>query len=116
MAVLERYRSFDGINFLLKEVDGDWIAGFEDFPWHTHGDILYAWGYRGTPSEAARAFVDDILQSRRPFVIWRVNGDIRDFDVPYELDLEELKEDCAKYGVPGETFEARYWNGQPAER
>lgn len=112
------YRTTSLARGLLKLVvdltGGDWTIGFEGYACHTHGDILYAWGYPGAPAEATRAFVDDIIGSRRPIVVWRINGQIRDVDFPLELDLNALRDakrkSLAKYGEPGETFEVRYWD------
>ena len=115
MATIERHQSPDGQFALLVDcTDGDWTIGFEGFSFHTHGDILSAWGYEGSPEQATRSFVADIIASRRSIVIWRVNGKIRDFDVPVDLNSEELAADLKKYGSAGETVEARYWDGRPA--
>ena len=115
MAIVERHQSPDRQLTLLVDLTGDdWTVGFDGFPYHTHGDILAGTGYAGTPEQATRAFVADILASRRPIVIWRVNGKIRDLDVPQELNSAELDADVARYGFAGETWEARYWDGRPA--
>jgi hypothetical protein len=115
MTLVESHQSPDGLLKLLVDcTDNDWTIGFEGAPFHTHGDILSAWGYDGSPEQATKAFVTDIIQSRRPIVIWRVDGKVRDFDVPVHLNHEELAADLATYGYPGETVEARYWNGRQA--
>lgn len=118
MAIVERHKSPNGLPDLIVDVDGeDWSIGFDGYPWHTHGDILDAYGYRGSPQEATRQFVDDILASRRPIVVWRIDGSIADFDVPVEREVdrraiaEEIRK-FRKYGPPGETAEICYWNGQ----
>jgi hypothetical protein len=115
MALVERHKSPDGLLELVVDLtDGDWTIGFAGYPFHTHGDILVAWGYEGPPQAVTRMFVDDIISSRRPIVVWRKNGTIRDFDVPPVLDRKRLAENIAKYGSPDESVEARYWNGQQA--
>ena len=113
MAIIERYQSQDRQLTLLVDLTGDdWTVGFDGSGWHTHGDILAATEYAGTPEQAARAFVADILESRLPIVISRVNGEIRDMSVRHEFDPVKLDQDIAKYGFPGETWEARYWDGR----
>lgn len=115
--IIEQHESPDGeLKLVIDFSDGDWTIGFDGYPYHTHGDIHSWLGYQGSPKEATRAFVNDILQSRRPIVIWRVNGRIRDCDVPDEIDWESLDNGLAKYGLPGETFEVRFWNEQPVAR
>lgn len=75
MAIVERHTSPDG---LLQQIvdhadDGDWSVGFENFAWHTHGDILTS-EYGGTPESAVRACVNDIIAYRRVIVISRLDG------------------------------------------
>jgi hypothetical protein len=113
MTIIERHQSLDRQLALLVGLTGDdWTIGFDGFPYHTHGDILAQTEYGGTPEQATRSFVADIIESRRPIVIWRVNGKIRDFHVSHKFDRAELEANIAKYGFPGETFEARYWDGR----
>lgn len=113
MAIIERHQSPDHqLTLVVELADGDWTIGFEGFPFHTHGDILARTEYPGTPEQATQEFVAEILQSRRPVVIFRVNGKIRDFGVPEKFDRARLQSDIAKYGLAGETFEARYWDGR----
>lgn len=113
MAIVERHES-PGLQLTLfvDLTDGDWTIGFEGFPYHTHGDILSETEYAGTPEQATRAFVKEIVESLRPIVIWRVDGRIRDLSMPHKLDRSQLQANLDKYGLPGETFELRYWNGQ----
>lgn len=73
MATVERQKSSNELPDLIVDVDReDWTVGFDRCAWHTHGDILYAWGYLGSPAEATRKFVDDILESRRQITVWRM--------------------------------------------
>jgi hypothetical protein len=111
MAIIERHTSPDGLLRLIvdRADDGDWTVGFDGFGWHTHGDILDWSGYAGTPEERVRAFVDDVIASRRVIVISRVNGVIRDAWM-----TDEPSRDESKYAEPNETIEKRLWNGQPA--
>src|SRR5438874_1787727 len=79
MAIIERHTSPDGSLILLVDsTAGDWGVGFDGYAWHTHGDVLNAWGYDGTPEARTRAFVDDIMQSRRVIVVVRVDGKVSD--------------------------------------
>jgi hypothetical protein len=54
--------------------------------------------------------------SRRPIVVRRINGEIRDAEFPIEVDCRTLRDalgrSLAKYGEPGETFEVRYWDNR----
>ena len=111
MAIIERHLSPDGLLHLVvdRADDGDWSVGFEGFAWHTHGDILEWSGYDGTPEDRVRAFVDDIIASRRVIVISRVDGKVRDAWVTDDPTHNELK-----YAEPNETIEKRLWNGQLA--
>jgi hypothetical protein len=113
MAIVERYESPDRqLTLVVDLTSDDWTVGFDGFPYHTHGDILAQTEYAGNPELATRSFVTDILKSRRPIIIWRVNGKIRDLAVPQEFCRAELEANVTKHGFPGETFEARYWDGR----
>ena len=115
MAITERHTSPDMLLVLIVDVTaGDWTIGFEGGPWHTHGDILDACGYDGPPAAGMRAFVDDILQSRRAIAVVRVDGRICDIVVPDDPDGRQWKERSRKYARPNETVELRYWDGKPA--
>jgi len=116
MAIVERHISPDGVLQLIVDLaaDGDWSIGFDGCEWHTHGDILASMHRAGTPEHATRSFVDDILQSRLPIVVWRVHGKIRDVRMFEELNPDELNAAIAEHGEAGETGEARYWDGRSA--
>lgn len=107
MAIVERHTSPDGLLHLIVDLadDGDWSVGFDEFEWHTHGDLL-TWEYGGLPEDAIRAFVDDILASRRVIVLSWLNGELRDVWVT-DASLSEETE----YASPKETIEKRLWNG-----
>jgi len=97
MASVERHISPDGVLQLIVDLaaDGDWSIGFDGCDWHTHGDILASMHRAGTPEhetpeQATRSFVDDILQSRLPIVVWRVHGKIRDVRMFEELNPVNL--------------------------
>jgi hypothetical protein len=114
MTIVERHKSPDQLMELLVDSTGrDWTIGFAGYPWHTHGDILNAWGYSGAPEAQTRAFVDDILGSRRVIIVVRMDGKISDIVVPDDLVDRPLSKSFGQHAAPGETFELRYWNGQP---
>ena len=99
---------------LVDSTDGDWTIGFEGFAWHTHGDILDAWGYDGSPEARTRAFVDDILQSRRAIAVVHMDGKVSDVVVPDDLVERPLMKSFGRYAATNEVTEFRYWNGRPA--
>ena len=109
MPIVERHTSPDGVLQLIVDVadDGDWQVGFEGFPWHTHGDLLAA-EYGGSPGSAVRAFVEDILASRRVIVVSRIDGKTQDVWV-----TDDPSQDDLKYACPSETIEKRFWNCRP---
>ena len=108
MAIVERHTSPDGLlELIIDFTDGDWSIGFDKFSWHTHGDTLHASGYTGTPEEATRQFVDDILSSRCVIVISRIDGTLRDVWVTDDPDHDEMK-----YAYENESIEKRFWNGE----
>ena len=74
MAIVERHTSPDSLLELVvdRADDGDWTIGLTGFAPHTHGDIL-TWQYGGTPESAVRAYIKDVLASRRVIVISRIN-------------------------------------------
>jgi hypothetical protein len=110
MAIVQRHTSPDGLLSLVVDVDdGDWALGFDGYGWHTHGDLLTA-EYGGWPESAVRAFVDDIIASRRRIAVSRVAGVVRD---AWVMDDRFPDGDLMKYAEPGETIEIRLWNGPP---
>jgi hypothetical protein len=110
MPIIEQHTTPDGlVIFYVDLTDGDWTIGFEGFPGHTHGDILAELN-GGTPEDAVRAYVDEVIGSQRVIVISRINGVLNDAWVADGPIDDALK----KYAYPNETFELRYWNGESA--
>jgi len=108
MAIVERHTSPDGLLVLIVDLtDGDWSIGFDKFAWHTHGNILHATRYDGTPEEATRQFVDDILSSRCVIVLSSIDGQLRDAWVTDDPDRDETK-----YAEENESIEKRFWSGE----
>jgi hypothetical protein len=112
MAIVERYESPDrAIRLVIDLTDGDWTIGFDGFAWHTHGDILEAWGYHGAPDKMVRAFVQDIISSRKEICVYRIDGRISDIAVPADYTDRPPAND--RYAPPNETMETRYWDDRP---
>jgi len=110
MKILEEHLSDDRLlTFKVVEENGDVILGFDEFPWHTHGDILASLSGLPVP-EAVRQFVDSILTDNVVLALRRVRGEIADV-YPAEDPHEEL-EDLRKYGVADESISFRYWSGR----
>lgn len=112
MEIPERHTSPDDSMVLIVEsVDNDFTIGFEGFSWHTHGDILDAWGYQGSPETRTQSFINDVLESRRAIAIVKVDGIVCDICIPEDLFDRPLSTYFNKYAPPNETTEFRYWNG-----
>lgn len=94
------------LRFLVRSPDGDITMGFDGFSWHTHGDILAALS-SGTPEEAARRFVADLLSNRLIIALSKADGRVR--DVWITDDPAEALRSCQG----GETIAFRLWNGMP---
>jgi hypothetical protein len=109
MAIVERHRSSDGLLELIVDFTaGDWSIGFDGVPSHTHGDIL-AGVEGGSPEDAVKAYVTEILSSKRVIVIRRTDGVVGDAWV-----ADGPVADLGKYARPSDNFELRFWNGEPA--
>lgn len=115
MAIIERHESPDRqLTLVIDVTDGDWTIGFDGFAWHTHGDILQAWGCDGSPESATRQFVDEILASRLEICVYRSEGKVTDVSIPGQYDDRPLQVVFAKYAPPNETMEVRYWDSRRA--
>jgi hypothetical protein len=118
MAIVERHTTLDGLLELIVDLtDGNWTIGFASgrvasgqFLGHTHGDILAEFN-GGSPESATRAYVDDVIMSRRVIVVSRIAGQVRDAWV--EDDNNEAGE-IAELD-PDKMIEKRFWNGKPAQ-
>jgi hypothetical protein len=108
MAIVERHTSPDGLLTLLvdRAEDGDWSVGFDRSAWHTHGDILML-EFGGTPASAVKAFVDEIVNSRRPIGVARLDGEFHEAWV-----ADNSSEDETRYAEKNVTIEKRFWNGR----
>src|SRR5690348_7189941 len=90
MAIVERHTSPDGLLHLIVDLaeDGDWSVGFEEFEWHTHGDLLVS-RYGGLPESALRAFIADVLASRYVIVLSWLDGKLRDVWITDDPGFDE---------------------------
>jgi hypothetical protein len=103
MAIIERYQSPDGLLKLLVDFTADdWSIGFAGVAGHTHGDILAA-VEGGSPESATKAYVKDILASKRMIVIRRINGNIHDAWI-----ADGPNDDLMKYAGPNETIKRAF--------
>ena len=103
--IVARHVSPDGILTLLTDVeDDDWMVGFEGTEWHTHGDLLMAYGH-SSPQLAVEAFVDEILKCTRVIAVERQNDAITGIWVTDD-PARELADS-------GKAVELRYWDGTP---
>lgn len=115
MAIVERHISPDrALTLIVDLTDGDWTFGLDGFPWHTHGNILKAYGRTESPQAATRLFVDELIHSRRPLVVYRIDGKMHEVTVPDDYVDRPLGKDFARYALAGETMEIRFWDGTPA--
>lgn len=96
-----RYTTPDG-QFTLLVVPADDLIGFEEYPWHTHGDFLRSVYQISSVSE----FLEALFSDRLVMAVSRIEGAIRDVRVTNDPESED--EGLAK----GETLELRYWSGR----
>jgi hypothetical protein len=108
MPIVATYTSPDGaLRFRVTKEHGDITLGFENFLWHTHGDLL-AWWYACPEEAAVKRFIEDLVQSRTMIAIARRDGRIVDIRVTDDPQAG------LRWKPYGETLEFRYWNGTAA--
>ncbi len=90
---------------VLQDEDGDTSLGFENYDWHTHGDILASTSGL-TEEKAIRQFVDDLLNNKPIIVVMKKENKI----VQVWITDDPIGE--LKYQQDDEVLEFRYWNGQ----
>lgn len=104
-----RYVSPDGqLRFVVMECeeDGLLLLGFDDYPWHTHDDLLVP-EYGATRAAAAENFVNMLLGDALVIAIDKVAGAVQNIYVTDD-PAEELR-----YAPEGATVEFRLWSGSP---
>lgn len=90
---------------VLQYEDGDTSLGFENFDYHTHGDILAS--ISGLNEERAiRQFVDDVLNDKQIIAVMKKENKI------VQVWITENPIDELKYQQDDEVLEFRYWSGQ----
>ena len=107
------YTSPDGqLKFIVVCPDGDWIMGFEGFPWHTHGSILAALSGQDDAT-ATEHCVIDLTSNISVIAMMRTSGKLTDVWITSDpaADLSS----CERYGEAGETIEFRRWDGTPVK-
>ena len=97
-----RYVTPDG-KFTLLVVPADDLIGFEQYPWHTHGDFL--------PSvyqiDSVSQFLEALFSDRLVMAVTRIGGTVRDVCISSDPANER------ELLTEGETIELRYWSGRP---
>jgi hypothetical protein len=79
--------------------------GFENYPWHTHADLLAA-TFGTSAAEAVRKFVDELLSDKAVVVISKINGEIADIWISDDPEGE------LRYCGDDEELVLRYWRGR----
>jgi hypothetical protein len=107
MNLKHKYISNDGQLTLLVYQDGDdWIIGFDDSEWHTHGNMLIP-EYGDSPAIAAENFIKAILEDKELIVITEFPN--RRSIISTTNDPESEK----RYKLSEETLTFRTWSGKP---
>jgi hypothetical protein len=102
MSDAARYVTPDG-KFTLLVVPADDLLGFEEFPWHTHGEFLASVYQVGS----VREFLEALLADRLVIAVSRTADTVHDVRVTPDpqAERESVRE--------GEKLELRYWSGRP---
>jgi hypothetical protein len=108
--IINKEVSQDGILTLIikRTDDADYLLGFENYPWHTHGDLLLnEYGLQETSSErAVKAVFTKIIEDKIPLVVSVINNEVKDVRVTDDISSE------LKYIKPNEQLIFRYWSGK----
>jgi len=113
MAIVERHTSPDGLlTLIVSFADDDWTVGFEGCDWHTHGEILAGADsdFPDAQRDAVRAFVDDIVESRRVISIVRWNNGWSNVYISHAPHKDRARNTRSDVSI-----ELRYWNGARIE-
>jgi hypothetical protein len=106
MDIKQKYISCDSRLKLLVGKDGDdWIVGFENSEWHTHGDLLVP-EYGDSPAIAAEHFIKAILEDREIIAISEFPNK------PSIISITDDPESERKHKLPEETLTIRTWSGK----
>jgi hypothetical protein len=108
--IIRKETSPDGLLTLVIEKleNDDYLLGFEDYAWHTHGDLLIGeFGITDTtPELTVQSFLNQIIQDKIPFVVSYFNNEIKDIWITDDPASEY------KYIQPGEKIVIRNWSGE----
>jgi len=97
-----RYTTPDGKFTLLVVPDED-LLGFEEYPWHTHGEFLASVYKVGSVPE----FLDALFADRLVMAVSRSGDTVHDVCVTADPEAEK------EWVKEGEMLELRYWSGRP---
>lgn len=102
MSDAARYTTPDGKFTLVVMPEHD-LLGFEEYPWHTHGDFLASVYRVGSVHE----FLEALFADRLVLAVSRSGDTVHDVCVTADPEGEK---DCVS---EGRTLELRYWSGRP---
>ena len=92
---------------VCRDEEGFYI-GFEDFSWHTHGDLLVE--ESETEEEAVGNFLQQVLLGERPIVIERTGEIIRNVSVDLRFDDPNYSDPAADLHLEADaSIEVRRW-------
>jgi hypothetical protein len=107
MSTVERHTTPDGkFTISIHSVPGEDMICFDEYKWHTHGDLLSAYQI-DPPISTIAQFKEALFVGKLVLVVASKNGGIYDVWVTDDpaSDLEHAED--------GESLEFRLWNGQP---
>jgi|SRR5579883_2131758 len=105
MASSNTYTSPDrSLTFVTESGDDHHtILHFQDFPWHTHSDLLVG-SYGSSEESAVQNFIERLLRNELVIAIYRRGNEVVDICVT-DNPSEDLR-----YVPEGQTLEFRYWD------
>ena len=111
--LVERHESPDGsLAFVVTRDDQVGLTlGFDGYAWHTHPEDIAIERELDDPEAAWREFVDELVTSRMPVAIYRMDGRVTDIALVCSETVDEFLSD--PHWEPDETIEVRMWDGTP---
>ena len=102
--ILEKHTGPDQKLTFIVTLEGEDVSlGFENFAWHTHGDMLAA--ENQSPKDTAKVFIDDLLHDKILIMVIQVDAEVKDVSVTNDPESE------LKYKLENEELEFRFWSG-----
>jgi hypothetical protein len=86
----------------------DYLIGFREHAWHTHGSLL-APQYGSDPKSASLAFFDSVTRDEVLICVSKRQG-------KEEVWITDDAEAEVRSLVPGETLRLQYWSGREHSR